>query len=145
MEFDSDWITFIIASLAVFILVCIAVILRKTCSKYFCSGCDKHQNDEELGKWSRGPVPSLNKQLEIGRNIFFDHLPCCWYPCLLTPWIGVLLDESDCLLLVWGAYTKHILFLKVYFIILVHYSLKPLIKFIQYLSAAFEQNHFGNY
>ena len=87
MEFDSDWITFIIASLAVFIIVCIAVILRKTCSKYFCSGCDKHQNDEELGMWWRGPGPSLNKQLNFERNIFltsslpFDPLDWC-----LTQW-----------------------------------------------------------
>ena len=25
------------------------------------------------------------------------------YPCFSTPWIGVLLDDSNCLLLVWGA------------------------------------------
>ena len=84
MEFDSDWITFIIASLAVFILVCIAVILGKTCSKYFCSGCDKHQNDEELGMWWRGPGPNLNKQLKFERSIFltstspFDPLDWCF-------------------------------------------------------------------
>ena len=30
----------------------------------------------------------------------FFHLPCCVYPHLSTHWIGVLLDESDCLLLV---------------------------------------------
>ena len=32
----------------------------------------------------------------------FGHLPCCRDPHLLTPWIGVLLNESDCLLLIWG-------------------------------------------
>ena len=36
---------------------------------------------------------------------FFDHLPCCRYLCLLTPWIGVLLNESNCLLLIWGAWS----------------------------------------
>ena len=30
----------------------------------------------------------------------FDHIPCCGYPQDLTPWIGVLLDESACLLLI---------------------------------------------
>ena len=28
------------------------------------------------------------------------------YPCLWTPWMGVLLDEGDCLLLEWRAYSS---------------------------------------
>ena len=32
----------------------------------------------------------------------FDQLPCCGYPHLSTHWIGVFLDDSNCLLLVWG-------------------------------------------
>ena len=37
------------------------------------------------------------------QSYFLDHLSCCGYPRLLTIWIGVLLEESNCLLLVWGA------------------------------------------
>ena len=39
----------------------------------------------------------------ILRWAFFYYLPWYGYPRLSTPWIGVLLNESDCLLLVWGA------------------------------------------
>ena len=37
---------------------------------------------------------------------FFGHLPCCGNPRLSAPWIEVLQDESDCLILVWGACSR---------------------------------------
>ena len=39
----------------------------------------------------------------VSRNIFLTISPCCGYPRLSTPWIGVLLDGSNYLLPIWGA------------------------------------------
>ena len=36
------------------------------------------------------------------KKCFFTISSCCGYSCLSTPWIGVLLDESNCFLLIWG-------------------------------------------
>ena len=37
---------------------------------------------------------------------FLTIFPCCGYSRLSTPWIWVLINESDCLLLVWGVCSR---------------------------------------
>ena len=39
-------------------------------------------------------------------NIFLIIFPCYGYSHLLIPWIGVFLDDIDCLLLIWGACSR---------------------------------------
>ena len=57
--------------------------------------------------------------------IFVDHLPYYGYPCLLTPWIGALLDKSNCLLLIWGACSRNqfwAMSVSVYILHMCHFS-----------------------
>ena len=40
MEISDDWVTFVIASLFLFAVLCIALVLRKKCSQLFCAESD---------------------------------------------------------------------------------------------------------
>ena len=46
---------------------------------------------------------SLSIQYNLIWELFIVTPFSCGYPPLLTPWVGVLHDESNCLLLPWGA------------------------------------------
>ena len=60
-----------------------------------------------FGKRTCNPTTPKNNQIfgwicvsnSLALRRFFNHLPCYGYPRLLTPWIGVSLDESNWLLL----------------------------------------------
>ena len=76
--------------------ICIEVLLHndwwQICWINYSLWVPKQQEVICIGPIKTGPVVFF----------MFDHLHC-WYSCLLTPWNGVLLDESNYLFLVWGA------------------------------------------
>ena len=47
LDFDNVWVTFVIASLLVFVLLCFSLIVRKKCSgNFFCNDCRANAEDE---------------------------------------------------------------------------------------------------
>ena len=56
MDIDSDWVTFIIACLFVFFILCLSIILRKNCSNLFCHECT-HGSNELQDQQQQQPHP----------------------------------------------------------------------------------------